>query len=303
MKRRIIRKNKSQKKILIVGSISLLLFLCVGYAAFQTNLSLTAKGNIKQRKAGEMLRELCNTKVGDGLYEDTYEEGKCTYNGSKPNNYIIFNNEIWRIISISSDNTLKIMKNEKIINKEWDSSNFNDWNMPSTLNTYLNSEYLSSIITNQNKIVAHTWSVGAVTTNNTNLAEQISNENSIQSQQNDIGLITLSEYLRANDNMEQCETFKSNNINSKTCLKTNWMYNITNSYSYLWTISIPTTNYGTDVAFAITGLATPNYITQIIVNKTSAYEGDMIVVPVLYLSSDTILSGSGTEQDPYTITN
>ena len=42
-------RKKKQKKILIIGSLSLLLFLCIGYAAFQTNLSITAKGNIKEQ--------------------------------------------------------------------------------------------------------------------------------------------------------------------------------------------------------------------------------------------------------------
>ena len=41
-------RRKKQKKILIIGSMCLLLFLCVGYAAFSTNLSLKAKGNIKE---------------------------------------------------------------------------------------------------------------------------------------------------------------------------------------------------------------------------------------------------------------
>ena len=40
---------------------------------------------------------------GDGLYEDEYEEGKYTYKGANPNNYVTFNNEKagWRIISIT----------------------------------------------------------------------------------------------------------------------------------------------------------------------------------------------------------
>ena len=42
-------RRQKQKKILIIGSLSLLLFLCVGYAAFSTNLSITAKGNIKEK--------------------------------------------------------------------------------------------------------------------------------------------------------------------------------------------------------------------------------------------------------------
>lgn len=49
-------RRKKQKKLIIV-SLSLLLFLCVGYAAFSTNLSLTAKGNIKSKKATEILKE------------------------------------------------------------------------------------------------------------------------------------------------------------------------------------------------------------------------------------------------------
>ena len=42
---------------------------------------------------------------GDGLYADEYEEGKYTYKGANPNNYVTFNNEEagWRIISINSD--------------------------------------------------------------------------------------------------------------------------------------------------------------------------------------------------------
>ena len=42
-------KRKKQNKILIIGSLLLLLFLCVGYAAFSINLSITAKGNIKEK--------------------------------------------------------------------------------------------------------------------------------------------------------------------------------------------------------------------------------------------------------------
>lgn len=70
-------RRKKQKKIIIITSLSLLLFLCVGYAAFQTNLSIIAKGNIKQKKGYEILQELCNTETGDGLYKDIYENNRC----------------------------------------------------------------------------------------------------------------------------------------------------------------------------------------------------------------------------------
>ena len=42
-------RRKKQKKILIIGSLSILLFLCVGYAAFSTNLNIKAKGNVKEQ--------------------------------------------------------------------------------------------------------------------------------------------------------------------------------------------------------------------------------------------------------------
>ena len=42
-------EEKKQKKIIIVSTLSLLLILTVGYAAFSTTLSLKAKGNIQPR--------------------------------------------------------------------------------------------------------------------------------------------------------------------------------------------------------------------------------------------------------------
>ncbi|CCY47181.1 pF03382 family protein [Firmicutes bacterium CAG:822] len=42
------RRKRKNNKIIIIGSLSLLLCLCVGYAAFSTNLTITAKGNIKE---------------------------------------------------------------------------------------------------------------------------------------------------------------------------------------------------------------------------------------------------------------
>lgn len=43
------RRKRKNNKIIIIGSLSLLLCLCVGYAAFQTNLTIIAKGNIKEK--------------------------------------------------------------------------------------------------------------------------------------------------------------------------------------------------------------------------------------------------------------
>ena len=117
MRKRLTRKEKRNrnKKIVITVVICLLFCLCVGYAAFNTELSIRAKGNIKESENCEFGGIKVNTVTeGDGLYFYTYEEGKCTYKGTNPNNYIRFNNEMWRIISIASDNSIKIIRNESL---------------------------------------------------------------------------------------------------------------------------------------------------------------------------------------------
>src|SRR5699024_1470223 len=82
---------------------------------------------------------------GDGLYADEYEEGRYIYKGANPNNYITFSGETWRIISVENDGSIKIMRNESIGKRAWDSSNSNNWARPATLNTYLNEEYLPTL--------------------------------------------------------------------------------------------------------------------------------------------------------------
>ena len=49
---------------------------------------------------------------GDGLYEDQYEDGRYIYRGQSPNNYVEFNNELWRIIAKETDGTYKIIRDE-----------------------------------------------------------------------------------------------------------------------------------------------------------------------------------------------
>ena len=231
-------------------------------------------------------------KSGDGLYEDEYEKGKYTYKGANPNNYITFNNEMWRIISIDSTGLIKIMRNESIGYIGWDSSN-NNWARPATLNTYLNEEYLE-ILSDSDKIISHTWNIGPVTQDNNDLVNQINDEKGT-TWNGKVGLITASEYLRANTNTEQCSTYMLNSDNFSICKTTDWMHAIVSSITYpLWTIS-PIANHGGYVvnigrSGALLGYGNDQVIT---------YPG--AVSPVVYLSSDITLTGEGTEASPYRI--
>ena len=173
---------------------------------------------------------------GDGLYKDEYED-RYFYRGANPNNYVTFNNEPagWRIVSIESDGTIKIMRNASIGPQAWDSSDSNNWARPASLNTYLNGTYLTNTLnaTAQSQIVAKDWSIGAVTYDSNDLANQISNENS-KKWNGKVALVTLSEYIRSNSNKSSCGTFSLYNNNYSNCKNTTWMYY---SSDYWWTLS------------------------------------------------------------------
>ena len=226
-------------------------------------------------------------QIIDGLEKDPYE---CRYffTGATPNNYITFNNETWRIISAECDGTIKIMRDENIGNRAWDSSNSNNWARPASLNTYLNGDYYDSLTsTAKGQIVSHDWSIGGIINRNNDLADQVNDENGT-TWNGKIALATASEYIRSNSN-KNCGTFSLNFINYRTCRNTTWMFD--SSINNWWTLS-PSTNseYVYDV---------DNYGSMDNNSRASSTNG--VVRPTLYLSSDLKLSGTGTESDPYTI--
>ena len=236
---------------------------------------------------------------GDGLYADEYEPGRFIYKGANPNNYIAFNNETWRILSLEADGSLKLLAKSDGVNR-FDQANSNTWET-SPIKTYLNEEYLATITMNQDKIVPHTWSIGGVTYNNSDLAAQINDENETISQTASVGLITASEYLRANPNIEQCGNYSLNNTNRTTCKTTNWIYNIVPSGALMWTIS-PIANSNSHLH--VVSANAYYYDTDGALYSYPA-NGEMvssgIVYPSLYLTSSIKLQGSGTEQNPFTI--
>ena len=226
---------------------------------------------------------------GDGLYEDEYESGRYVYKGANPNNYIEFDNgEIWRIVAKEADGTYKILKNDLLPNQAWDTSNLNNWARPATLNTYLNGEYYNGLDSSiKDNIVLHTWGTGPVEANNDDLSAQLVSEQGITWSGN-IGLIAHSDYLRANSDMTNCGTAKTNYENYKTCRNTDWMYI---SGSRWWTIS---SHAGFPYQFWVV------HADGFLANYNTNYSSNA-PRPAVYLKSDITLSGSGTSSDPYRI--
>ena len=83
------------------------------------------------------------TESGDGLYSDGTRAGRYVYKGSNPNNYIMFNDELWRIVAKEVDGTYKIVRNE-VLSEEmpFDEQGNRDLNSNGAGGTYCaNSSY------------------------------------------------------------------------------------------------------------------------------------------------------------------
>ncbi len=110
--RKIKRHRRHKKSYILVFPVLCIFFLFASaYAAFTTNVNITAKGNISNITGYEMLRNKCQSANSDSIYKDPYENERCIYKGNAPNNYLTFNNEPWRIIALEQDGTIKIIKN------------------------------------------------------------------------------------------------------------------------------------------------------------------------------------------------
>ena len=181
------------------------------------------------------------------------------------------------------------MKNESIGNQYWDTSGSNNWARPTSLNTYLNETYLNQLAsTAKNQIVAKDWSIGAVTYDNNDLADQINDENATK-WNGKVALVTVSEYIRSNSNKSSCGTYLLNYNNSSSCVNTGWMD--TTSVSYWWTLSIEISGSSYSLYMDLYGRPIHTY-------TIAKYA----VRPSVYLSSDIqITGGNGSSSNPYTI--
>ena len=232
---------------------------------------------------------------GDGLYKDEYED-RYFYKGTNPNNYITFNGEKagWRIISIEYDGTIKIMKDTELEAMTWDDANTQNWTSPASLNTYLNSTYINTLRTTaQKQITIGNFSIGTVTERNNDLATQINNENSTR-WQGKIALPTLSEYLRANSDKNNCGTWYKLNNN---CAKTNWMYYPNSDWWTLTETKEKNSQYG--AVHIVLGNDELDGVGSINSDRVTRYH---YVRPTLYLSSDIkITGGDGSKNNPFVI--
>ena len=128
---------------------------------------------------------------GEGLKIDNTPDQNIRYYGANPNNYVSFNNELWRIIGVFGNN-VKLIRSEKLGNLSWDTSEssvnagngINEWSQ-ADLKNYLNTMYYGGTTvtcyggtnnqtttcptgtideTSKSLIDNHIWNTGAIAT-------------------------------------------------------------------------------------------------------------------------------------------
>ena len=122
----------------------------MGYALFNESLSINATGIIGAppgKRFSEVIlsNETPTLNNGDGLYN---YGSKYYYSGQIVNNYVSFNEEIWRIVSIEEDGSIKIVKDEVV-----------DINTITQIETKTNfwktntSDYIKGLILNEGRVL------------------------------------------------------------------------------------------------------------------------------------------------------
>ena len=243
------------------------------------------------------------------------------YIGANPNNYVSFNDELWRIIGIFNDDThgvsgqklIKIIRNDSIGNIAWDNADTNDWSTAS-LQTTLNGDYLNGagsyastgIIsdTTRNMIATVTWKLGGSSTYNDvtpSMFYERERGTTVYSGRpttwsGKVALMYPSDYGYATSggsstNREAClakELYNWDSSSFSDCKNNDWLFN---SSTTQWTLTPHSSD--SNVVFSV-------YNAGSVIDLYAGFSYG--VRPSLYLTSSvSITGGTGTSSDPYTL--
>ena len=231
-----------------------------------------------------------NSTLTNGAGDNSYRYAGAS---ASVNNYICLGSDattcpdanLFRIIGVFGDKA-KVIRAKSVGDQKWDTFKSNKWST-SSLNRYLQGEYLTSLGTLAEKIATTTWKVGGGSWANigtsvpaTAYQYEVGSSASTTTYNAKIGLMYVSDY--GFGAVPEAWTTKLNSYSSK-----DWLY----FGSSQWTIS--RISDGSISAFPVGYSGTYDYL-----GVTSG----CAVHPVFSLvSSVTYVSGSGTQSDPIII--
>ena len=238
-----------------------------------------------------------NSSLTNGAGDNSYR-----YAGASDsvNNYICLGSDattcpdanLFRIIGVFGDQT-KVIRAKSVGKKQWHTSADNTWSS-SSLNTYLNGTYLTSLGTLADKIATTTWKVGGGRYANiggvvpaTAYKYEVGSSASTTTVDKKIGLMYVSDYYySASPSAWTLVGYNSSDATKdyRAATSTNWLY----LGSYEWTISCDS-GYK-NLVFIV-------YSAGFVNNYNVTYSN--VVRPSFnLLSSTTYVSGSGSMSDP-----
>ena len=241
-----------------------------------------------------------NSTLNNGAGDNSYR-----YAGASEsvNNYICLGSDeatcpdanLFRIIGVFGDQT-KVIRAKSVGKKQWHTSQVNTWSS-SSLNTYLNGEYLTSLGTLADKIATTTWKVGGGSWSNisasvpkTAYQYEVGSSASTTTVDKKIGLMYVSDYYySASPSAWTLVGFNGSDATKdyRAAKTTNWLY----LGSDEWTISRNSDTTSTAFCVNSTGFVSLDSVTI-----------SYAVRPSFNLeSSTTYVSGSGSMSDPVRI--
>ena len=272
---------------------------------------------------------ICSKSSSNGMHIDRF--GDCRYVGKSPNNFVSFNNELWRIIGVfdvaktnggAVEQRLKIRRYDTLGKSLWSENNSNVW-ANSTLASELNNKYAKGVkipnryrddvwnpstwpimtigtsaldATAQNLIDNAVWNVG-LTKFNTGISSIFTDEEKT-TWVGKVGLASATDVFYSSsacvDGGGSLYGFAGPYANDIDCRETSW--------------------FASDRSWTMTALQSDRtYSCHAVLFELNGYQGfyanhvgtmpaTVGVKPVVYLKANVkITGGSGTSSNPYTL--
>lgn len=246
---------------------------------------LTCKGNYEPEYLKDIVINSGVDEYGNGIYQ---MDGDYVYRGDDVNNYVKFNEQLWRIIRVKEDGSIKlILANSTQEVYTWDtkynseskrnSGNTSDYlltDIRKSLNEYYDNTFTSN---NKSKIISKNICIGSyLLTDSFNVEKECS----VIKENEKISLLNASDYKEAS--LDSGCT----NLNSRECENRNYL---SSDEITTWLLNASSEN-----TYKVMYLY--DYIDDSYANNTKK------INPVIYLSYKVVISyGNGTMENPYIV--
>lgn len=253
---------------------------------------LTCKGNYEPKYLNDIVKDTKTDEYGNGVYTINNE---LVYRGDDVDNYVSFNDQLWRIVKVDSEGDIKLVLSSKTENTYvWDDSynsekddnvgittDYLHADIRKTLNDYYENNFTKE---SKSKIVLKNLCIGGYNYDSEkyelNDSFSVEKECSIIKENEKVGLLNAIDY--------QSSSLDSSciNLQNKECVNRNYL---SNNNINTWLLNkVSSTNY--QVLYLSNTIMVTNANNEKRIN------------PVIYITNKAIISsGDGTVEKPYVV--